>query len=155
MQAVMLSSCAVLCCLRMPGLEELPGPLCLLGPAKGGHCLTIESRKLLWMLSCIWAWLLTRADNQIYSPESAGLHNAPHCRRPPLRLLPAPSPASPTLHPPTLLPRSKANYTPQKHKSPWFKKSLFFRGLTLLGPKPGFLVHQLCEEFSVPADTGT
>ena len=81
---------------------ELTGPLGLRGPEKRGHCLTIESRKLLWMLSCIWAWLLTRADNQIYSPESAGLHNAPHCRRPPLRLSQAPSPASrPFIHPPS------------------------------------------------------
>lgn len=109
------------------------------------HCLSIESIKFLRALSCIWAWLLTRADNQIYPPESAGLHNAPHCRRPPHCL----SPAAP-LHP-----CSKANYTPQKHKSPCFKKSLFFRGLTLLGRKPGFLVHQLCEEFSVPAAFGT
>lgn len=27
--------------------EELPGPLGLRGPVKRGHCLTIESRKLL------------------------------------------------------------------------------------------------------------
>lgn len=89
-------------------------------------------KKLLWMLSCIWAWLLTRADNQIYFPESSGLHNAPHCGGPPLCLSPASRPR--------ILPCSKANYTPQKQKSPWFKESLFFRGLTLLGREPGFLV---------------
>lgn len=55
----------------------------------------------------------------------------------------APFASIPALHPPSHLPRSKANYTPQKHKSPWFKKSLFFRGLTLLEPKPGFLVLRL------------
>lgn len=134
--------------------KELTSPLALRGLKKQGHCLTTESRKLLWMLSCIWAWCLTRADNQIYSTDSAALHNVAQCCRPQLCLSPAPLASIPTLHAP-LLPRSKANYTLQKHKSPWFKKSLFFSGLTLLGPKPGFLVLQFCEEFSVPADTGT
>lgn len=110
----------------LSGFRGWVGPSGAAKPVNRGHCLTIESRKLLWMLSCIWAWLLTRADNQIYSPESVGVHNAPHCRRPPLCLSPASRPP--------LLPCSKANYTPQKHKSPWFKKSLFFQGFNLVRP---------------------
>lgn len=107
------------------------------------HCLNTEkSWKFLFRLSSIWAWLLTRADNQIYSHPPPWICRTPQCV--PLsswsssahRQRPDP-PSSPTVK--LITPCRNTNLCDWKKKSLLLLYFFFGRGgLTLLESTPGF-----------------